>query len=70
VTGFFVETQTNADFSGDRLAHTATQRCSRDVTPDIPARTAAQRIGDALAILLRNYVKRKRTRNRARQSAR
>ena len=30
-------------------------------TPDIPVRTAAQRIGDAPAVLLRNYAKRKRT---------
>jgi len=29
-------------------------------TPDIPVRTAAQRIGDAPAVLLRNYAKRKR----------
>jgi hypothetical protein len=37
-------------------------------TRDIPVRTDAQRDVNAPAVLLRNYAKRKRTRNCARQS--
>jgi hypothetical protein len=60
-TGFFVEAQTNADFrtTGSPILQRSDVRATS--TRDIPVRTAAQRIGDAPAVLLRNYAKRKRS---------